>query len=156
LIKKKSSKKDIIKNLSIFCSFPLQMDRNYIISLEIKESNNLVVSKKNYLNNLIKNINEFSDENQTITIIYTVSEEKLNLEQLQQSLFGKSDIHKRIKIILIDDFFFDFEEFFKTSEYIIFYNFPYMFKNMILFFRKYLFYYSKNKRKVHFFQLSLK
>jgi hypothetical protein len=132
------------------------MDKNYSNFLELKETNNLIVNKKNYLNNLIKNINEFSDEDQTITIIYTVSDEKLNLEQLQQYLFGKSVIPRRIKIILIDDFFFDFEEFFKTSEYIIFYNFPYMFKNMILFFRKYLFFYSKNKRKVHFFQLTLK
>lgn len=130
------------------------MDRNYIFNLEIKENNSLIDNKKNYLIELINNINEFSDENQMITIIYTVSEEKLNLDQLKQFLF-KKEVNKRIKLILMDGCIDNFEEFFNTSEYIIFYNFPYLFKNMIIFFKEYLIHFSKNRRKVSFFHLSL-
>ena len=157
LVKKKTSKKDIIKNLSIFCSFPPLMEKNYVTNLEILKKKDLMNNKQKSLHTLIKKIKStgFKTDDSVLTIIYSSCDE-IFFDKSLYKLLQLQEINKRVKLKTLDECIDTFETFYNTSEYIIFYNFSWITKNMRKFFNIFSYFFLKKPKKITFYQLSMK
>ena len=134
------------------------MDKNYVTKLEIMGKPNLMKNKKNCLTSLIKKIKfkGFKSNEKIITVINSLCEDKFNDTKKIINFLEIKENEKRVKVMRIDDFLDECEAYFNNSEFVIFYNFSWNTKNILLLLKNYLEFFKKTAQKITFFQLAIK